>query len=101
MKKNFLLCAFLLATTLAWSQNVPRRMVCLEIETSTLCTYCPGAAMGAEDMLANGKQVAVVENHCNGLGNDPYRAMSAPAHAKPFTTLLVIPHRLLMASVVS
>ena len=74
MKKNLLLCAFLLATTLSWSQNVPRRMVCLEIETSTRCTYCPGAAMGAEDMLANGKQVAVVENHCNGLGNDPYSA---------------------------
>lgn len=77
MKKNLLLCAFLLATTLSWSQNVPRRMVCLEIETSTRCTYCPGAAMGAEDMLANGKQVAVVENHCNGLGNDPYSNVGA------------------------
>ncbi|MCX6286979.1 MAG: T9SS type A sorting domain-containing protein [Bacteroidetes bacterium] len=55
------------------SQNVPRKMVCLEIATSTTCTYCPGAAMGAEDLLANGKFVAVVENHCNiPSTGDPY-----------------------------
>jgi PKD repeat protein len=57
--------------------QVPRSMVCVEIETSTLCTYCPGAAMGAEDMLSNGDLVAVIENHCNGLGTDPYSNVGA------------------------
>lgn len=48
-------------------------MVCLEIATSTTCTYCPGAALGAEDLILNGKQVAVVENHCNiPSSGDPY-----------------------------
>ena len=27
------------------------------------CTYCPGSSMGADDLLANGKLVAIVENH--------------------------------------
>jgi hypothetical protein len=38
-------------------------MVALEIGTGTWCTYCPGAAMGADDLLENGKKVAVIENH--------------------------------------
>ncbi|MEI7981176.1 MAG: T9SS type A sorting domain-containing protein [Bacteroidota bacterium] len=77
MKKIFLFGMFLLATTVGWSQNVPRKMVCLEIETSTLCTYCPGSAMGADELLENGKFVAVIENHCNGLGTDPYSNVGA------------------------
>lgn len=35
----------------------------MEIATGTWCTYCPGAAMGAEDLLSNGCKVAVLENH--------------------------------------
>lgn len=50
------------------AQQVPREMVVLEIGTGTWCQYCPGAAMGADDLVENGKHVAVVENH-NG---DPY-----------------------------
>jgi hypothetical protein len=38
-------------------------MVVVEVGTGTWCTYCPGAAMGVDDLLANGKKVAVVENH--------------------------------------
>jgi hypothetical protein len=45
-----------------------KQYVLLEIGTGTWCTYCPGAAMGADDLVQNGHQVAVVENH-NG---DPY-----------------------------
>ena len=45
-----------------------RQSVLLEIATGTWCQYCPGASMGADDLVANGQQVAVVENH-NG---DPY-----------------------------
>ena len=34
-----------------------RNMVILEIGTGTWCQYCPGASMGAHDLLANGKTV--------------------------------------------
>lgn len=43
-------------------------MVVMEIGTGTWCTYCPGAAMGADDLLEAGCRVAVIENH-NG---DPF-----------------------------
>jgi len=68
MKKIVLSFSFLIAVTAIIAQQVPREMVALEIGTGTWCTYCPGAAMGADDLLENGKFVAVVENH-NG---DPF-----------------------------
>jgi hypothetical protein len=40
-----------------------RNMVLLEIGTGTWCQFCPGAAMGADDLIANGHNVAVVEYH--------------------------------------
>lgn len=40
-----------------------RGMVLLEIGTGTWCVWCPGAAMGADDLILNGHNVAVVENH--------------------------------------
>ena len=40
-----------------------RNMVILEIGTGTWCQFCPGASMGAHDLLANGKQVGVIKNH--------------------------------------
>ena len=40
-----------------------RNMVILEIGTGTWCVYCPGASMGAHDLLVNGKQVGVIKNH--------------------------------------
>ncbi len=45
-----------------------RDMVIVEIGTGTWCQYCPGAALGADDLVTNGCSVGVVENH-NG---DPY-----------------------------
>lgn len=67
--KRFLLSFILLAAiTAAIAQSVQREMVALEIGTGTWCTYCPGAAMGADDLLEAGCHVAVVENH-NG---DPF-----------------------------
>ncbi|SVB90596.1 uncharacterized protein METZ01_LOCUS243450, partial [marine metagenome] len=44
-------------------QQVERDMVILEIGTGTWCTYCPGAAMGADDLIENGHDVAVIEYH--------------------------------------
>lgn len=48
--------------------GVTRNLTLLEISTGTWCTYCPGAAMGADDMTENGHEVAIIEYH-NG---DPY-----------------------------
>ena len=68
MKRIFIMVVALAATYLSFSQAVQRSYVVLEIGTGTWCTYCPGAANGAHDLLANGKKVAVIENH-NG---DPF-----------------------------
>ncbi len=40
-----------------------RDKVLLEIGTGTWCGYCPGAAMGADDMVEEGLDVAVIEYH--------------------------------------
>lgn len=40
-----------------------RGMVILEIGTGTWCQFCPGASMGAHDLLTNGKDVGVIKNH--------------------------------------
>lgn len=68
MKKFFTFMALVLFSAMLNAQAVQRSYVVLEIGTGTWCTYCPGAANGAHDLLANGKQVAVIENH-NG---DPF-----------------------------
>ncbi|NCA87195.1 MAG: T9SS type A sorting domain-containing protein [Clostridia bacterium] len=43
--------------------GIDREMVLLEIGTGTWCQFCPGAAMGADDLVENGKNVAVIEYH--------------------------------------
>lgn len=40
-----------------------KKNVVLEIGTGTWCVYCPGAAMGADDLITNGHDVAVLEYH--------------------------------------
>lgn len=59
--KTLLLMAllFLMSALIA----VPRNLVVVEIATGTWCVYCPGAAMGAHDLVANGHAVAIVKNH--------------------------------------
>jgi PKD repeat protein len=63
MKKALFTVFAIFAVLLSFSQSVQRNMVILEIGTGTWCTYCPGAAMGADDLIAAGCSVAVVENH--------------------------------------
>jgi len=64
MKKiSFLLIIFLAFFSFTKAQDVPREMVSVEDATGTWCTYCPGAAMGCDDLLSNGKFVAVIANH--------------------------------------
>ena len=68
MKKlyfSLLLCVISLGVM---SQPVARQKVIVEIGTGTWCTYCPGAAMGADDLMENGCQVGNIEYH-NG---DPF-----------------------------
>ncbi|MEA2041436.1 MAG: T9SS type A sorting domain-containing protein [Bacteroidota bacterium] len=43
--------------------GVARDLVLYEIGTGTWCTYCPGSAMGADDMVENGHDVAILEYH--------------------------------------
>jgi hypothetical protein len=67
MKKTLYILLLIAALTMTLSA-VPRNKVVVEIGTGTWCQYCPGAAMGADELVENGHQVAIVENH-NG---DPY-----------------------------
>ncbi len=67
MKKAMLITLTMLALV-AILMALPRNMVVVEIGTGTWCPYCPGAAMGADDLVSNGHPVAVIKNH-NG---DPY-----------------------------
>ncbi|MDY0152337.1 MAG: Omp28-related outer membrane protein, partial [Candidatus Cloacimonas sp.] len=66
MKKIIFLSVLVGLVTIAMA--LPRTLVVVEIGTGTWCQYCPGAAMGADDLIANNLPVAIVENH-NG---DPY-----------------------------
>jgi hypothetical protein len=43
--------------------GVERTKVLFEIATGTWCQYCPGAAKGADDLVNNGKEVAIIEYH--------------------------------------
>ncbi|MBI9035483.1 MAG: T9SS type A sorting domain-containing protein [Bacteroidales bacterium] len=70
MKKISLIIVALFAFSFAnFAQQVEREFVILEIATGTWCQYCPGAAMGADDLIENGHDVAVIEYH----GGDEYQ----------------------------
>ncbi|MBU2651614.1 MAG: hypothetical protein KKA81_11815, partial [Bacteroidetes bacterium] len=69
MKKIILLLSILvLLYSGTTAQQVERDMVIVEIGTGTWCQYCPGAAMGADELIANGHDVAIIEYH----GGDDY-----------------------------
>ncbi|MBP6979299.1 MAG: T9SS type A sorting domain-containing protein [Bacteroidales bacterium] len=63
MKKYFLLIPGLLLTLMISAQQVDRDKVIVEIATGTWCQFCPGAAKGADDLITNGKEVAIIEYH--------------------------------------
>lgn len=48
--------------TMAHAQG-SRNMVTVEIFSGTWCTYCPGSALGADELVINGKMVGVMEHH--------------------------------------
>ncbi len=76
MKKTLLSVLALFACILVYSQAVQRSNVILEIGTGTGCQFCPGSAMGAEELLANGCHVAVIEYHSYNSG-DPFNTPEA------------------------
>ncbi|MBN3035200.1 MAG: Omp28-related outer membrane protein [Bacteroidales bacterium] len=63
MKKSIAILAFCSLSFFVLSQQVQRDKVVVEIGTGTWCPYCPGAAMGADDLVSNGHDVAVIEYH--------------------------------------
>ncbi len=63
--------------------SVDRQYVLYEIGTGTECVYCPGAAMGAEDMIGNGDTIAIVEYHAYSSG-DPYNSAAALERAQNY-----------------
>jgi len=56
------------------SGGIDRNLVLYEIGTGTWCQYCPGAAMGADDMISNGHNAAIIEYHS---GDDYSNAFSS------------------------
>jgi len=61
--KRTLFAMLLLGLILGSAYAVPRNLVVVEIGTGTWCPYCPGAAMGADDLVANNHPVGIIENH--------------------------------------
>lgn len=74
MKKPFLFISLLIcmANFVNGQNQIDRNLVVIEIATGTWCGYCPGAAMGADDMVHNGHKVAILENHDGDAFSNPY-----------------------------
>lgn len=53
------------------SGGTDRDLVLVEIGTGVECQYCPGAAMGADELAENNHKVAIIEYHAYSDG-DPY-----------------------------
>lgn len=52
--------------TLAHAQG-SRNMVTVEVFSGTWCTFCPGSALGADELVLNGKLVGVMEHHIGDI----------------------------------
>jgi PKD repeat protein len=62
MKKFIFLIVCFVPFASVFSQ-VTRDKVVVEVGTGTWCQYCPGAALGVDDLIENGWPVAAIENH--------------------------------------
>lgn len=74
MKKILLSVIAVLIAFAAFSQPVPRQKVVFEIGTGTWCVFCPGAAMGAADLIANRHDVAIIKYHSGDSYANSYSA---------------------------
>jgi Secretion system C-terminal sorting domain/Outer membrane protein Omp28 len=79
MKRFTMMLAAAATLTLGVQTNAAaqatRNAVILEIATGTWCQYCPGAALGADDMHASTASTGIVEHH----DSDPYSTPDAVA----------------------
>jgi PKD repeat protein len=71
MKKLTFLFICLLCVSAVFAQ-VTRDKVVVEVGTGTWCQYCPGAAMGVDDLIENGWPVAAIENHNGDIFANQY-----------------------------
>ncbi len=78
MKRTITLLSLLMLFLFSFGQAVDRDKVIVEIGTGTGCPYCPGAAMGADDLVSNGHDVGIIEYH-NYNSNDPFNNSYAAA----------------------
>lgn len=64
--RNFtLIFSLLIFPFLSFAQQVQRNYVLVEIATGDWCSWCPGAALAADDLIENGDPAAIIENHYN------------------------------------
>ncbi|MEI7491778.1 MAG: Omp28-related outer membrane protein [Bacteroidota bacterium] len=54
------------------AQSIPRNVVILEVATGTWCQYCPGASNAADQLVSEGKAIAVIENHNGDIYANTY-----------------------------
>jgi PKD repeat protein len=71
MKKLTILFICLISISTVFAQ-VPRDKVVVEIATGTWCGFCPWAAQAADNLVANGFPVAIMENHGPMNAGDPF-----------------------------
>jgi PKD repeat protein len=62
MKQFFLILALFTTVSFSFGQGIERSMVVIEKGSGTWCVFCPGAALGCEDLLEYGAPVAVISN---------------------------------------
>lgn len=68
MKKILTLACLTIIVLQPFAQQVARDRVVVEVATGTWCQYCPGAAMGIDDLIAAGYNIAPIKYH----GGDNY-----------------------------
>lgn len=70
--------------------GMDRDFVLFEIGTGTGCPYCPGAAMGATDMVNNGDNVIIIKYH-NFNSSDPFNTPAAKERAENYYNITGYP----------
>ncbi len=77
--KKLILSSFIIGiSTFFLTAQVNRQVVLVEIATGTQCQYCPGSAMGLDDLYTNGDPVAGIEYHSYSSG-DPFNTPEGAA----------------------
>lgn len=85
MKKlTFMLLLLLGGGAFVFAQNATRNLVVVEIATGTWCTFCPGSALAADELVAKKDKVAIIEHH--ELGTDPFITPASTARVNYYNS---------------